>query len=310
MSNQVQVRPSSQIRRTVRDGAVVYEKQYTTNDWDDDSDLIQHRARREVELLRQIAESKRFGGRLGIVRIADADPDSATIATYEVEGISLEQFIHTGHDAATNLMPWFLAGRWLRQFQLLPLTHVEPDAASKRDPRDIVDYCDLRLRSLSDFGYRWPDKSTRMALLQTIGHLRDQCKPAEIRSVWVHADFSHGNLIWDGRVLTPIDFAMVRKGTPLDDASHLIHRAEMQRVYRPWIRFPVASIRQAVLRGMGVPAADQSAAYQMLMLKHQLCRLHTYVRRPAKNFKQSLHDRWVRLFLRSKLVSAASRVQE
>jgi len=310
MTNQVQVRPSSQIRRTVRGGAVVYEKRYTTNDWDDDAALIRRRARREVELLRRIAASERFGGRLGVVRIADADPDAATIATYEVEGISLEQFIHTGHDAATNLTPWFLAGRWLRQFQSLPLTDVEPDAASKRDPMDIVDYCDLRLRSLSDFGYHWPDKSTRMTLLRTIEDLRDRCKPAEIRPVWVHADYSHGNLMWDGRVLTPIDFAMVRKGTPFDDASHLIHRAEMQRVYRPWMRIPVASIRQAVLRGMGVPAADQSAAYKMLMLKHQICRLHTYVRRPPRNFKQSLHDRWVRQILRSKLVSAVSRVQQ
>jgi len=310
MTNQVDVRPSSQIQRTVRDGAVVYEKQYVTNEWDDDSDLIRYRARREVELLRQIAKSDRFGGRLGVVRIADADPDTATIATYEIEGISLEQFIHSSHDAATNLTPWFLAGRWLRQFQSLPLTSVEPEAASKRDPPDIVDYCDLRLRSLSDFDYRWPDESIRRTLLQAIEHLRDRCRPADVRPVWVHADYSHGNLMWDGRVLTPIDFAMVRNGTPLDDASHLIHRAEMQQVYRPWMRLPVASIRQAVLRGMGVPAADRSAAYQMLMLKHKICRLHTYVRRPARNLKQSLHDRWVRQILRSQLVSAASRAQQ
>ena len=122
--------------------------------------------------------------------------------------------------------------------------------------------------------------------------------------VWVHADYSPCNLMWDGRVLTPIDFAMVRAGTPLEDATYLIHRIEMQRIYRPWLRLPGAAIRQAILRGLGVRTADQSAAYQMLMLKHQICRLHTYSRRPAKSLKQSLHDRWVRTMLRRRLLQA------
>ena len=94
---------------------------------------------------------------------------------------------------------------------------------------------------------------------------------------------------------------------PLEDATYLIHRIEMHSIYRPWLRLPVAAIRRAILRGLGVSTADQSAAYQMLMLKHQICRLQTYVRRPASSFKQALHDRWVRSVLRRRLQQATKK---
>jgi len=305
MSLSLEQRVSSQIQRIVRDGGeVVYEKRYITNDWDDDEEVIYYRARQEFELLRLIAKSGLFGGRLGVVRIADADPDAATIATHEIAGMSLGQFIHQGANVESNLTPWFLAGRWLRQFQALKLVDYSSEVISKRDPKDIVDYCNLRLRSLASSGYRWPTETTRKALLQTIETFRDRCEGADATPVWVHADYAPGNLMWDGRVLTPIDFAMVRQGRPLDDATYLIHRLEMQRIYRPWLRLPVKAIRQAILRGFGRPAADQSAAYQMLMIKHQICRLHTYVRRPARSLKQALHDRWVRCVLLRRLKQA------
>jgi len=301
MSPQLEHRVSSQIQRVVRNGQAVFEKQYVANDWDDDVTLIRARAQREVDLLQQISKSEQFGHRMGVVRVAAADPATATISTYEIAGISLGQFIHEGDNVATNLTPWFLAGRWLRQFQALNLKSDTHEAVSKRDPTDIVDYCNLRLRSLADFGCQWPTETTRKALLQTIESLRDRCEATDTIPVWVHADYAPGNLMWDGRVLTPIDFAMVRQGTPLDDATYLIHRLEMQKIYRPWLRLPVLAIRRAILRGLDRPTADQSAAYKMLMIKHQICRYHTYARRPAKSLKQALHDRWVRSVLLRRL---------
>ena len=305
MSAKIEQRISSQICRTTRDGEVVYKKQYVTNEWDNDADLIQQRARREIELLQQIMDSNSFRGRLGVVRVAEADPEVATIATHEVAGKSLEQFVRQNREAETHLAPWLLAGRWLKQFQELPLNGTT-NLESQRDPQDIVEYCDLRLHSLSDYSYPWPDESTHSQLLEKISELRELCKPSELKPVWAHADYSPGNLMWDGRVLTPIDFAMVRSGKPLDDATYLIHRIEMHRVYRPWLRLPVQAIRRAVLRGLGMPEAEQSPAYKMLMIKHQICRLHTYARRSAKNLKQSLHDRWVRAAIKKRLVQSLS----
>ena len=92
---------SSQIRRTVCEGNVVYQKQYVTNDWDDDEAVVRKRAWREVELLRQIGTSDQFGGRLGVVRVASADPDAATIATFEIAGSSLGELILTDNTIST-----------------------------------------------------------------------------------------------------------------------------------------------------------------------------------------------------------------
>lgn len=302
MNEIAEKRISSEICRTIRDGNVVYEKRYVTNDWDDDVDLILCRAKREVSLLAQMAESRGFTSRLGVVRVAAVNADEAMIATHEIKGVTLGDFIRMGTDRTTNLTPWFLAGRWLRKFQSMSLSVQKRLPTSKNDPADIVEYCDLRLRSLSDYGYRWPKPSIRNTLLRKIANLKDRSHKTD--SVWVHADYSPGNLMWDGHALTPIDFAMARAGLPLDDATYLIHRIEMQRVYRPWLKLPVAAIRRAILRGLGVPKADQSADYQMLMIKHQICRLHTYVRRPASTFKQSIHDRWVRMVLKQRLQRA------
>ncbi len=302
-------RLSSQIRRTIRDGAAVFEKQYVTNDWDDDIAVVRQRAQREVEILTQVAGCDLFSGRLGVVRIAKADPDAATIATHEITGMSLGQFILHGKNVETNLMPWFLAGRWIRQFQALKLVDYSSEVVSKKDPSDIVDYCDFRLRSLAKLGYKWPTETTRKVLLQTIKDLRDRCEDSDTTAVWVHADYAPGNLMWDGRMLTPIDFAMVRSGAPLDDVTYLIHRLEMHKIYRPWLRLPVPALRRAILRGFGHPAADQSAAYKILMIKHQICRLLTYVRRPANSLKQTLHDRYVRSVLCWQLQQASKATQ-
>ncbi|MDF1841525.1 MAG: phosphotransferase [Rubripirellula sp.] len=301
MLDKVEQRLSSELRRVVVDGQAIYEKQYVTNDWDTDLNVIRRRAKDEASLLRQIELSELFGDRLGVVRVASADPSSGTIATHEVPGRTLDELIIGGGAERKKLQPWFLAGRWLRQFQLLPMSRDPASFETIRDPVQMRDYCDLRLKSLLELGYGWPKKATRESTLRTIERLQNEVPSGEFCSVWVHSDFSPGNLLWDGHRLTPIDFAMVSGGHPLADATYLIHRAEMNRIYRPWLNLPVESIRNAVLSGIGMPDADQSPAYRLLMIKHHICRLHTYVRRPARNIKQAWHDRWVRTILRRKL---------
>ena len=301
MLDKVDQRLSSQLRRVVVDGQAIFEKQYVTNDWDTDLEVIRRRAYDEASLLRQIESSKLFGGRLGVVQVVNADPASGTIATHEVPGKTVGELIIRGGAERNKLQPWFLAGRWLRRFQLLPMSLDPARFETIRDPIQMRDYCELRLKSLHDYGYGWPNDFGRDAMLEKIEDLENEIPRGELFSVWSHSDFSPGNLLWDGYKLTPIDFAMVSAGHPLADATYLIHRVELQRIYRPWLNLPVPSIRDAVLRGIGMPNAVTSAAYRLLMIKHHICRLHTYVRRPAKTVKQSWHDRWVRCMLRVKL---------
>ncbi len=305
LSASTESRPSSQIRRIVRDGEAIFEKRYIANDWDDNEQIIKQRVRCESEVLRRLDQSRLMQGRLGLVRVAASDPDTASIATHEVPGVSLDEFILRGRDKHRNLLPWLMAGRWLRRFQQLPIDQQLVAPRSDRDPEDIVAYCDLRLRSLADYGYRWPSDSTRQAILDFVANCRRECSESELRPVWVHADFAPGNLMWDGRTLTPLDFAMVTSGNRLADVTYLIHRVEMQKVYRPWLNLPTGAIRTAVLRGFGDGAATHSPLYRMMMIKHLICRLHTYVRRPARGLKQSAHDRWVRTVVRQRIRAAA-----
>ncbi len=295
-------RPSSEIRRRVCDGVTVYEKQYTTGDWGADAETVRKRAEREWQLLQSIQANNLFTGRLGVVQVAHCDPVSATIATREIPGQSLEQWLSRPlRRARSQILPWLLAGRWLQAFQTLPLPESAHESFAEQDPTDLCKYCDLRLRSLADYGFRWPSGSVREKLLEFIRQLDQAVPERDRRLVWVHADYAPGNLMWGDGVLTPIDFAMARAGRPLDDATYLIHRLEMHRIYRPWRQLPVGVYRRAILRGLGCEGAEHSPAYRVLMIKHLICRLHTYVRRPARSLKQALHDRYVRQVLRQRL---------
>ncbi len=307
-------RPSSRIQRCVRDGAAVYEKQYLPDDWGGTEEVVRERAKREVELIELLESSQLFGGELGLVKIESSVPADATIATYEIAGRDLDQWIRQSvplkvlHFRSADGEPldraMELAGRWLQKFQSIPLTESCRVSLSQLDPSSLKDYCALRLDSLGDYGYRWPDRKTRDRILDRLDHLEQPSSSrADAEEVWVHADYAPGNILWDGTTATPIDFAMARAGRRLDDVTYFIHRLEMQQVYRPWRAWPLSSWREAFLKGYGQPDANQSPLYQALMIKNLVCRLHTYVRRPAKNMKQALHDRWVRRVLRQKLAA-------
>lgn len=199
----------------------------------------------------------------------------------------------------------YLAGLWLRRFQQVELQDCDREPISELDPVDLVEYCRLRLNGLNDMGYRWPDSRVREQILDWIKKLDHAADDGEKTFAWAHGDYAPGNIIWDGHTLTPIDFAMACAERPLHDVTYLIHRLEMQRIYRPWKRWPIAVWKRAILRGYGRPDAEASPMYQALMIKHLICRLHTYVRRPPKSLKQKLHDKWVRAVIRRRLIEAS-----
>jgi hypothetical protein len=126
--------------------------------------------------------------------------------------------------------------------------------------------------------------------------------------VWCHHDYCAGNMIWNGRTLTVIDFGMAGPGVPLLDVTYFIHRIAMLRIYVPWKRWPVGAWTRAFLRGYGRPEAAASPMYQALMIRHLLCRLLTYVHKPPHGLKQRLHNPWVRRCVRTTLLRHLSRV--
>lgn len=296
-------RPSSQIRRTWKQGRYVYEKQYVPDDWGGTSDVVKSRARQEVRLIELMQRSGVFQGDLGTVQIESSDPDQASISTFEIPGKSLDECLHdrTLRSSGKLIRAFTLAGEWIRRFQTLPLFEGCAERQSALDPTDLRAYCQLRLDSLSDYGYSWPSAELSDQLLKRITESIEASSADDLEEVWVHADFAPGNLLWDGEKLTPIDFAMAHGGRRLEDVVYLIHRLEMQAIYRPWIRWPVQNWRRAILGGYGHSDAHRSPMYQALMIKNLICRIHTYVRRPARSQKQAVHDRWVRYVLRRRL---------
>ena len=296
-------RQSSTISRCVESGRAIYRKQYVTDNWGGDSNVIRKRAQREIGLLNLVSQSRLFGRRFGVMKIAESNPEMATIATFEIPGMTLEQWVHLPRNRQI-FMPWFLAGGWLKRLQQLPLSETALEVFSNQNKGSLIEYCATRLNSLADFGYQWPDLKTKTKILDSLSPLSNRQK------VWVHADYAPGNLMWGDGVLTPIDFAMARAGHPLEDASYLIHRLEMAQVYRPWLGLPLSRFRSAILRGLGRENAETLRDYQTLKMKHLICRLHTYVRRPSRNLKQSLHDKWVRRVVRHQIVSIANRSGE
>lgn len=296
-------RYSSQLRIEQLGTETVFRKKYVEDDWGGNHEVVRKRAHREYRLIEQLATSGEFRRRLGVVRVADASPSKGEIATYQVPGRSLEQWIHQ-KTKLDSMLPWFLAGRWLRTFQSLSLPKEANERFTDEDQGAIADYCDVRLSSLSDYNYGWPGLTLKQKIYDTLSKL----ETCDGRTVWVHADYAPGNLMWGNGVFTPIDFAMARAGNGLEDATYLIHRLEMAKIYRPWIKLPVADCRRAILRGLGRSDAVNSPQYQALMIKHLICRLHTYVRRPAKSCKQAIHDYWVRNVIRRKLLKTVDSV--
>jgi len=287
---------NSRIRRETVNGRSVYVKQHLPAGWLQTPNIVRARAAREVEIVNRVAGLPGFTGRLGVMRIVEADPSKAEVVTEEVPGESLQDVLRWGRRKTLRgscVWALYLAGKWLRVFQTLP-TNSEVTVSAPSDPEDLLAYCDLRLKTLMDLGYRWPSVSQRRHVLPWLERRIEATSTEQLRKVWCHCDYAPGNLIWDGRVLTPIDFAMCRLELPLVDLTYLIHRLEMLPIQFPWRRWPLALWRKACLRGYGVADAEQLPIYEALMVRHLLCRVQTYVRRKPENIKQRLHNPWVR----------------
>ncbi|NOX54205.1 MAG: aminoglycoside phosphotransferase family protein [Planctomycetes bacterium] len=305
-----QRRPTSCVRRARWDGQTVYIKRYSIGDWGRTEEVVRARLGRECRLVRRMHESGFFGGRLGLVKVLEADLDSCTLVTAEARGRPLGELVLSrfqGRSARQALAAMFLAGRWLRQFQQVVADEDDAVPISDYDPLDMVAYCRFRLEKMREVGYRWPDRQLEQAICGRVGELLAQSTDGDRRLVWTHADYAPGNIIWDGRVLTPIDFGMAHLDRPLVDVTYFIHRLEMQRVYRPWRRWPIGLWRRAFLRGYGRPDAENSPMYQACMIRHLICRVLTYVRRPPRDLKQKLHDKWVRGCVRRRIAALCTR---
>ena len=192
-------------------------------------------------------------------------------------------------------------------FQDLAPNGVDSVRLGSSSPIDLVAYCDIRLDRLQVAGYRWMTNQRRRRIVDAVSHLCGTSTEQDALT-WSHGDYGPNNIVWDGRVLTPLDFAMANLDRPMKDVSYFIHRLEMLPVYWPFRRWPVAAWTRAFLRGYGRPNAEQTPIYRALHVRHLLCRLGTYVARPPRDSLQRAHNSWVRRRVRARLMSEAAQV--
>lgn len=298
----VEKRLSSTILRTCLEGQNSYVKQYLSGDWDSSIDTVRARCAREAQTIERLKSVDIFHGRLGRISLVGWDAETPSLSTEEVSGRPLgEDLISNNIATWPTLFGVYLSGKWLHGFQSLPLEAGEGERIGQHNPVNLREYCEIRLNKVQSLGYKWMTNHRKERVLNTVSQLISQFPDQDRKKVWAHGDYGPGNVLWDGHTLTAIDFAMACSEAPLLDVTYFIHRMEMLAVYFPWRRWPLELWRRAFLRGYGRPDAEQSAMYRALMIRHTICRLQTYVRRPPNSLKQRLHNKWVRGCIRRSL---------
>lgn len=300
-------RRNSVVRREVRNGVAVYIKRAQTEEWEASAEQIRKRSGHEADVLRRIADSGLFHGRLGAMEVVESDPERAVLVTREVPGRPLQDLLLKSvgrRPGGESLRSLLLTGRWLRTFQEVPLQTRDLAPLSDKSPHDLVEYCTVRLRKLRELGYGGLDERARQRLLEAVGRHVANSAEEDRRHVLCHGDFGAFNVIWDSRVVTAIDLTQAQAGVPLLDVTYFLHRLEMLPIYFPWRQWPVPLWRRAFLRGYGRPEAESSPMYRALVIRHLLCRLQTYVRRPRAGLRDRLHTPWVIHHVRRRLLRA------
>lgn len=277
------------------DGQSVFVKQYHGGDWGRPPEVMQAQAAAEVDVVRRISSQLEVSPRLGRMRIVQSDPHDASLTTEKVPGESVQAALlqsrpTTRRGSCTRAI--LLAGRWLRMFQDIPTDGFSPVQA-ETEPFEMVDYCDIRLRTLLDLHVAWPKAADRDLILDWLRQRMRETPDSLKQPRWCHGDFGPTNLFWDGQILTPIDFATCSLNYSLIDATYFIHRLEMLRLRFPWRRWPITLWRRAILRGYGTPEAQKLPIYSALALRHLLCRLQTLVYYHPCDLKQRFHNAWL-----------------
>ncbi len=299
-------RLTSTVSRVEYDGVIAYRKRLRQDSWESDPDTLIARTQREADIIRQLAHIPASCSRFGRLELLDCSPADGIITTREVPGTPLAHWLHTRPLALRRglaLRPFYLSGAWLVDFQSLDTSKGATALIGDRSPLDLLDYCDIRIAAIRNAGYSWLTGCRRDRLLSVIGALQVRSDDSDLGLVWSHGDYAPHNIMWDGRTLTPIDFTMANLASPLVDVTYFIHRLEMLPIYFPWRRWPIATWTAAFLRGYGRPDAASSPMYTALMIRHLICRLLTYVKRPAPDFARRTHAKWVRLNIRRRLMA-------
>jgi hypothetical protein len=254
------------------------------------------RVQREVGVLKGLAQRTDISPRLGRLELIDSDPSARRIAVGEVPGTQLEAFLMQARGRGQRrsaLRAAWRAGRWLRMLREMPVESLDM-AFQPDEALDPVAYAELRLRRIRYYGYPWPNEAQQQDVLRQIERLHDASETSDRELTLCHCDYCAANMIWDGEILTPIDFEMCRLDYPLVDVTYFIHRMEMLNVQFPWLLLPIDLLTRAALDGLGRPDVVQTPMYRLMMARHWTNRLSSLVSKKSERLRGRVHNAWIR----------------
>jgi Ser/Thr protein kinase RdoA (MazF antagonist) len=110
----------------------------------------------------------------------------------------------------------------------------------------------------------------------------------------VHGDYGPGNMFWDGRSLTVVDFERAQWGSADQDVTYFLHRLELFTYYYPWVRWPLERWRTAFLAGYEQEGGDRPCPLQMQVYfaRHLSCRM-LHLHGEQQSFPASVRSSWV-----------------
>lgn len=295
----VDARPYSSIRQDLIDGRRVYVKACQPGSRYNTADMVRGQLVREAELLDALGCIPLQDSRLGVQQVQSFDESATTITTFAVAGESLDEHLRGNPRGISSLRALLLAGRWVAVMQQTGLSLDFP--RTDHNPEDLVEHCAIRLERLDQLGFRWPG-GFASRLDRWLTNKVSQLSPTEKKLTICHGDFGPYNVLWDGRVLTPIDFTAATVDYALADVTYLIHRLEMMALSRPWKRWPVREWKSACLRGFGQPHAAQSPIFAALTVRYLLSRLKKLAERKPVDSLRRFRDVLLKRAVRQRLI--------
>ena len=294
------------VRRERVNGSDVFTKQYESDGQEASRTTRANRLKTEVNIHEHIARERNWPRRLGQVVIENVDYDQGTISTHAVPGKSFDEWItaYRRDSVRIHLRHFYLAGYWLRRFQGLDFDVEQLPPRSSASPADFCEYLEIRVAAIRQAGYSGISDAQWRQAIDVTRRLQEEFSVEDRRVVLCHNDYCPANIICSQQIVTPIDFEMTGRGSPLQDVAYFLHRLEMMPVIRPWQIRPWGAFRRSFLTGYGRLDAEQSPLYRSLAIRFYALRLLTHAKMSAKNWKQRMHNAWMMAVLKKRLLGA------
>jgi hypothetical protein len=267
---------------------------------DDERDRMRRRVAHEFDVTKRVSDAMGRSPHVGVVQPIACYPEHLVIATHEVEGVTLLDYLTAAaswfnrvrsHRELAALM--VNTGRWLREFQAF-------DRGSGAVTHEwFTDYVDIRLRRLVDRSGGRFTEADRQRILHHIDALWPHVAPGHLADVPIHADLALSNVLVAGRRIVVLDFAMAKRGGPLHDLTRLYVQIEMLEAKPHLRRTVLRGAQAALLEGFDASLTRDSAAMRLYTLLHRINNYGTLVLKPARfpaswynAFAARQHRRW------------------